>query len=197
MIILLSNYVARRPNLLVLTVVTGMACIGTLTACDGSSANRRHRDAEAGRSAAARAPASARRTPLYTTAASDGTREDTAGREEALGDNDADSASVVLQGGRDWFMQSCANCHGANGRGMPHQGPDLTASRFVANGTDDELVSFLKAGRPAGDPASVMGLFMPARGGNMGLGDTELTQIVTYLRSIQDEAGADQGRAEP
>src|SRR4051812_37449238 len=34
------------------------------------------------------------------------------------------------------FVQSCSNCHGPEGRGLPRTGPDLTASRFVATKSD-------------------------------------------------------------
>ena len=58
----------------------------------------------------------------------------------------------------------------------------------MAEQGDEALVRFLKLGRTPDDPASVMKRLMPARGGNMALGDRELGQIVSYLRTLQAEA---------
>jgi disulfide bond formation protein DsbB len=93
-----------------------------------------------------------------------------------------------VEQGRELYMRSCAACHGASGKGMPHQGADLVSSRFMADSTDEGLVEFLRVGRKADDPKSVMKLFMPAKGGNVALGDEHLALIVGYLRDVQKEA---------
>lgn len=94
--------------------------------------------------------------------------------------------------GQKWFNQACASCHGFNGQGMPRQGPTLRTSQFVGNHTDEELVAFVKAGRAANDPASLMKLQMPPKGTNPGLTDEQLRQIVVYIRQLHQEADAGQ-----
>lgn len=92
--------------------------------------------------------------------------------------------------GQRWYNQACAACHGFTGQGMPRQGPTLRLSAFVSGHTDDELVDFIKAGRAATDPASLMKLQMPPKGTNPGLTDAQLRQIVIFIRQLQDEANA-------
>ena len=102
------------------------------------------------------------------------------------------SASSDAADGQKWYNQSCAACHGFNGQGMPRQGANLRMSQFVTNHTDDELVDFIKAGRAATDPTSLMKLQMPPKGTNPGLTDGQLKQIVAFIRQVQEEANAGQ-----
>lgn len=87
--------------------------------------------------------------------------------------------------GQRWYNQSCAACHGFAAQGMPHQGPPLRDSGFIADQTDDELVEFIKVGRLPSDPKSVMKLVMPPKGTNPSLTDRQIGQIVVYLRTMQ------------
>ena len=96
-----------------------------------------------------------------------------------------DLTSCDLDRGRQLFMTTCASCHGAAGRGLPHQGADLRTSKFVAGHDDDQLVSFLRSGRKPDDPNTTQGLLMPPRGGNPQLDDDALRDIVAYLRAVQ------------
>ncbi len=89
--------------------------------------------------------------------------------------------------GRDLFVQNCASCHGLSAQGLPHQGANLRGSRFVSSENDYTLVKFLRSGREPGDPKTVMGLQMPARGGNKTLEDAHLANIVAYLREVQKQ----------
>jgi len=89
--------------------------------------------------------------------------------------------------GRDLFVQNCASCHGLTAQGLPHQGANLRTSRFISGENDYSLVKFLRTGRDPGDPKTVMGLQMPARGGNKTLGDEHLANIVAYLREVQKQ----------
>ncbi len=100
------------------------------------------------------------------------------------------SASVApgAERGRELYMRGCAACHGANARGLPHQGAELTVSRFVSDSTDEALVEFLRVGRKPDDPKSVMKMFMPAKGGNIALEDEHLMQIAAHLREVQKHA---------
>ncbi len=86
------------------------------------------------------------------------------------------------------YLQTCSACHGAGGMGQPHMGANLRDSRFVREQTDDALVAFVKAGRPLGDPKSVLGLSMPALGGNPTLEDRQIRDIVAFLRTFQARA---------
>lgn len=93
-------------------------------------------------------------------------------------------SSEQLARGYDEYRKTCATCHGPEGRGMPRLGKDLHGNEFVKNLSDDELVEFLKVGRPAGHPLNERGVDMPPRGGNPALSDEGLRLIVAYLRSI-------------
>lgn len=90
---------------------------------------------------------------------------------------DATNGGTLYQG-------TCIACHGADAKGLPNLGKDLTISTFVAEKSDSELVEFLKVGRPASDPANTVGVDMPPKGGNPALTDQDLADIVAYLRSI-------------
>ena len=92
---------------------------------------------------------------------------------------DAANGSTLYQG-------TCIACHGADAKGLPNLGKDLTISTFVAEKSDSELVEFLKVGRPASDPANTVGVDMPPRGGNPALTDQNLADIVAYIRSIHE-----------
>ncbi len=82
------------------------------------------------------------------------------------------------------FTGTCAACHGPTGEGVEGLGRDLTTSEFVGNASDEDLLGFIKAGRPADDPANTSGVPMPPKGGNQSLTDEQLLDIITYLHSI-------------
>lgn len=82
------------------------------------------------------------------------------------------------------FEKTCITCHGADAKGMPGLGKDLTTSQFVASKSDPELVAFIKTGRPASDPANTQGVDMPPKGGNPALTDQDLYNIVAYIRTL-------------
>jgi cytochrome c5 len=86
------------------------------------------------------------------------------------------------------FEQACAMCHGVQGQGMPHQGPSLRDSAFVARSSDADLVALVRAGRLPTDPQSVMKLMMPPRGGSPTLSDADIVEIVHHMRAIQADA---------
>ena len=64
----------------------------------------------------------------------------------------------------------------------------LADSAFVASKTDAELAAFVKQGRPIWDPDNTSGIDMPPKGGNPALSDGELAEIITYIRSLQEES---------
>jgi disulfide bond formation protein DsbB len=61
----------------------------------------------------------------------------------------------------------------------------MTRSEFIAGQTDEELVAFVKTGRPASHPLNTTGIDMPPRGGNPALTDADIYDIVAYIHSIQ------------
>jgi mono/diheme cytochrome c family protein len=96
---------------------------------------------------------------------------------------DAPAAPAVSQtqivNGRNTFLRTCAACHGADAKGMPNNGKDLTASEFVKSQTDEELLQYVIEGRevPGGVP-------MPPRGGfpEDQLTNDQIKDVIAYLR---------------
>jgi len=87
--------------------------------------------------------------------------------------------------GEDMYASSCSSCHGADAKGLPKLGKDLTTSAFLKGMSDDEAVAFVKVGRTASDPENTTGVAMPPKGGNPSLSDKDIAAIVTYLRTLQ------------
>lgn len=87
--------------------------------------------------------------------------------------------------GKELFADTCAACHGPEGKGIQGLGKDMTTSEFIAGKTDDELVAFIKVGRDPSDPLNTTGVQMPRRGGNPALSDKDLYDIVAFIRTLQ------------
>lgn len=83
----------------------------------------------------------------------------------------------------------CSACHGPDGRGLPNLGKDLVASDFVHSLTDEELLNFVKTGRPMWDPLNTTGIDMPPKGGNPAFSDDDILAIIAYLRSLSAASG--------
>ena len=98
------------------------------------------------------------------------------------------AAQPVSQGdpakGKDAFA-TCAGCHGMDATGIAGLGKDMTTSEFIKGQTDEQLLAFLKVGRPATDPLNTVGVDMPPKGGNPALSDAQLLDIIAYMRSLQ------------
>ncbi len=86
--------------------------------------------------------------------------------------------------GKTEFEQTCSACHGAEGKGLPHLGKDLTTSAFVKSQSDDQLLNFIKHGRAPGEPGNTTGVAMPPKGGNPALSDDQIKDIIAHLRTI-------------
>jgi mono/diheme cytochrome c family protein len=82
------------------------------------------------------------------------------------------------------FASTCVACHGPEAKGLPNLGKDLTISEFVKTQTNDQLLAFLRVGRPASDPQNTVGIDMPPKGGNPSFTDQDLANIVAYLRTL-------------
>jgi mono/diheme cytochrome c family protein len=98
------------------------------------------------------------------------------------------AAQPVSQGdpakGKEAFA-TCAGCHGMDAKGIQGLGKDMTTSEFIKGQTDEQLLAFLKVGRPATDPLNTVGVDMPPKGGNPALSDAQLLDIIAYMRSLQ------------
>lgn len=82
------------------------------------------------------------------------------------------------------FATTCVACHGADAKGLPGLGKDMTTSQFIAGKTDDQLLAFIKVGRPITDTLNTTGVAMPAKGANPNLTDDDLYDIIAYIRSL-------------
>jgi disulfide bond formation protein DsbB len=83
------------------------------------------------------------------------------------------------------FASTCAACHGPAGQGVQGLGKDMTASQFIAEKSDAELIAFIKVGRDPSDPLNTTGVAMPPKGGNPALNDTDLANVIAFVRSLQ------------
>lgn len=90
-----------------------------------------------------------------------------------------------IAAGRAEFLKTCSTCHGKEAEGMPKLGKNLHENAFVRSKSDEEMLQFLKVGRPAFDPLNTRGVDMPPKGGNPALTEEGLKHIVAYVRSIQ------------
>ena len=86
--------------------------------------------------------------------------------------------------GEELFASTCSACHGPGGVGIEGLGKDMTNSPFIADQTDADLITFIKLGRSTSDPLNTTGIDMPPKGGNPSLGEDDLNDIVTYIRTI-------------
>lgn len=103
----------------------------------------------------------------------------------ACGGGGGDASSPEVAEGQKLFQATCASCHGKNAEGMPKLGKNLHDNEFVQGLDDEELLAFLKQGRPAFHPLNERKVDMPPRGGNPALTDEDLRLIAKYMRSIQ------------
>lgn len=113
-----------------------------------------------------------------TTSGGNGSGESTNGSTETVSAGDAEN-------GEELFQQTCSACHGPDAKGLPNLGRDLTENEFIQNNSDQELLEFVKQGRPAGDPANTTGIDMPPKGGNPALTDEQILDIIAHLRTLQ------------
>jgi disulfide bond formation protein DsbB len=87
--------------------------------------------------------------------------------------------------GKDLYSKSCSACHGPNGEGVTGLGKPFMTSEFVKDSSDDDLLAFVKRGRPVGDSANTTGVDMPPKGGNPALTDGDLRDILAFIRTMQ------------
>jgi mono/diheme cytochrome c family protein len=95
-------------------------------------------------------------------------------------------AAGDVAAGQVLFQQSCASCHGPDAKGVVGLGKDMTTSEFIQGLNDDELLAFVKTGRPSSDPLNTTGVDMPPKGGNPALTDAQLLDIIAFIHSVQE-----------
>ncbi len=99
------------------------------------------------------------------------------------GDGGGAAANDQMAKGEKLYQQTCATCHGADGHGMPKLGKDLHDNAFTKGLSDQEMLQFIKQGRPAYHPDNTQGVDMPPRGGNPSLTDDDLLAIIAFQRT--------------
>lgn len=102
---------------------------------------------------------------------------------------------AAVKAGENVFQTVCFACHGFNAMGIPGLGKPLIGSEFVNSETDAELLTFLNEGRDVNDPLNTTGVLMPAKGGNPALTDTDLLNVIAYIRSLNGGAVGDASSA--
>lgn len=88
--------------------------------------------------------------------------------------------------GKAQFDTVCIACHGPGGVGVTGLGKPFTTSEFLLTVNDQELLTFIKTGRPISDPANTTGVDMPPKGGNPALTDEQLIDIIAYIRTLHE-----------
>lgn len=87
--------------------------------------------------------------------------------------------------GKTQYDMVCIACHGPGGEGIEGLGKPFTTSDFLQSKNDDEMLVFIKTGRPSGDPLNTTGVDMPPKGGNPALTDDQIYDIVAYIRTLK------------
>ncbi len=128
--------------------------------------------------AANRSPSGSVAVPPTTTSAPGG------GSTTPPGDGGGGDGEAAARG-EEIYKGTCVACHGPDAKGIPGLGKDLTNSEFIQGLTDDELIAFIKVGRPADDPENTTGVAMPPKGGNPSLSDQDIADVVAFLRTLQ------------
>ncbi|MDX1688462.1 MAG: cytochrome c [Candidatus Promineifilaceae bacterium] len=105
--------------------------------------------------------------------------EQTEGESESVAAGDAEA-------GESLYQQNCSACHGPDAKGLPNLGKDLTTSEFFHDSSNQEMLAFVKQGRPVSDPDNTTGIDMPPKGGNPALTDQQILDIIAYLRTLEE-----------
>ncbi|MEN8235818.1 MAG: cytochrome c, partial [Actinomycetota bacterium] len=87
------------------------------------------------------------------------------------------TSSGTQSRGEQLAVESCTSCHGADFEGVDKLGPGLRGNAYIRDHTDEELVAFIKEGRPREADDNTTGIAMPAYGGNPRLTDDDLAEI--------------------
>ena len=104
---------------------------------------------------------------------------------ESSGSSAAAGGGGDAEKGKQAFMSTCATCHGLEADGVKGLGKGLKQNEFVKQSSDEQVIEMIKQGRAADDPKNTTGVMMPPKGGNPGLTDEDLKNVVAYLRTLQ------------
>lgn len=96
----------------------------------------------------------------------------------------ATDAAILAQGSR-LYAETCAACHGAQAEGALGTSTALTTSELLQQGSDAEILAYIRAGEAANAPTNESGVAMPANGGRPDLSDEELLAIVRFVMSLE------------
>jgi disulfide bond formation protein DsbB len=88
--------------------------------------------------------------------------------------------------GKAQFDTVCIACHGPGGVGVEGLGKPFTTSEFLLTVSDEELLEFIKTGRPISHPDNTTGVDMPPKGGDPALTDEQLMDIIAYIRTLHE-----------
>ncbi len=108
------------------------------------------------------------------------------GRSRGRGPGRGGALAGDPEAGKTQFDMVCIACHGAGGVGVEGLGKPFTTSEFLLTVSDQELLEFVKTGRPVGHPDNTTGVDMPPKGGNPALTDEQLTDIIAYIRTLHE-----------
>jgi mono/diheme cytochrome c family protein len=97
----------------------------------------------------------------------------------------SDLVEVDLEVGRELYVASCAMCHGAEGQGTD-TGPPLV-DEIYRTAHHGDITFFLAVNTGVRPHHWNFGPMLPIE----GLSDADITQIVAYVRSLQEQAGID------
>jgi disulfide bond formation protein DsbB len=90
------------------------------------------------------------------------------------------------EAGQAQFDTVCIACHGPGGVGVEGLGKPFTTSEFLLTVDDQELLEFIKTGRPISHPDNTTGVDMPPKGGNPALTDDQILDIIAYIRTLHE-----------
>lgn len=82
------------------------------------------------------------------------------------------------------YASTCMVCHGQAGEGVEGLGKPWVGSDFINARTDAEMLAFLIEGRPSDHPENTTGISMMPRGGNPNLTDSDLMDLIAYMRTL-------------
>jgi disulfide bond formation protein DsbB len=95
---------------------------------------------------------------------------------------------ALVTKGQQLFL-TCSACHGPDARGLPKLGKNLIESEFVHSLNDQDLLTFVKTGRPSWDALNTTGIDMPPKGGNPAFTDEDILAIIAYIRTLSASGG--------
>lgn len=110
-----------------------------------------------------------------------------------LAGGDAELAGYIASG-KKIFSGTCIACHGKDGVGIQGNGKALANNAFVQSLDDEALLKFVQSGRAPTDPKNTTGIQMPPKGGNPALGEDDLLDVISYLRTLQPAKAASAGK---